>query len=184
MEGKYFENCTCQQVNKSKNTAGKQQSPTFLLRRNSNLNFWRFLLNYFRSVFPCLLLFSWLSTVLFIGREIHESIPISKMFFTFLQKNFFGECLQSTAPQTSSGSKRQEFWCKTHTPLWLLIGCIIFLTLEKASFAILIGRILYSRLENINHFSDWLELICVGTFMTLLFGDYFSVVQVDWWNWI
>jgi len=114
-----------------------------------------------RSVFPLLLLFNWLSTILLIGREIHETIPISKMFFAFLQKNFFVECLQSTAPQTASGYKRQEFWCKTHTPLGLLIGCIIFLTLEKASFVILIGGILYSQLKNINHSS-----YCVGKFMT------------------
>ena len=135
---------------------------TFLVRRNSNLNFWRFLLNHFRSVFPLLLLFSWLSTILFIGREIHKTVPISKMFFTFLHiKNFFVECLQSTALQTANGYKRQEFWCETHTPLWLLIACIIFLTLEKVFFAILIGGILYSQLKNINGSS-----YCVGKFMT------------------
>ena len=120
---------------------------TFLLRRNSDLNFWRFLLNHFRSVFPLLLLFSWLSTILFIGREIHETVPISKMFFTFLQiKNFFVECLQSTALQTANGYKRQEFWCETRTPLWLLIGCIIFFSHLKKHFL-----------------QFWLEVSCIHT---------------------
>ena len=36
-----------------------------------------------------------------------------------------------------------EFWRETHTPLWPLIGRIIFLTREKTSFAILIGRIIF-----------------------------------------
>ena len=36
--------------------------------------------------------------------------------------------------------ERQEFWRENHTPLWLLIGRIIFLIREKTSFAILIGR--------------------------------------------
>ena len=36
--------------------------------------------------------------------------------------------------------KRREFWRENHTPLWLLIGRIIFLIREKTSFAILIGR--------------------------------------------
>ena len=55
-----------------------------------------------------------------------------------------------------------EFWRKTHTPLWLLIGRIIFLTLEKTSFAIVIGLFFcFVRVKNIVRSSDWLELICV-----------------------
>ena len=112
---KYFKNCTCQQVNKSKNTADKQHSPTFLLRRNSNLNFWRFLLNYFHSAFPRLLLFSWLSTVLFIGREIHETVPVSKMFFTFLVNVCRAQCrkLQVALKGRNFGAKLThlcDFW--------------------------------------------------------------------------
>ena len=45
------------------------------------------------------------------------------------------------ALQAASAYERWEFWRETHTPLWLLIGRIIFLTREKTSFAILIGRI-------------------------------------------
>ena len=140
----------------------KKQHKSYISPQNSNLNFWRFLLNHFRSVFPLLLLFSWLSTILFIGREIHETVPISKMFFTFLQiKNFFVECLQSTALQTASGYKRKEFWCETRTPLWLLIGCIIYFSHLKKHFCNSDGGILYSQLKNIKRSS-----YCVGKFMT------------------
>ena len=62
--------------------------------------------------------------------------------------------------------KGQEFWRKTHTPLWLLIGRIIFLTLEKTSFAIVIGLFFcFVRVKNIVRSSDWLELICVWRFV-------------------
>ena len=40
-------------------------------------------------------------------------------------------------------------FARNHTPLWLLIGRIIFLTLEKTSFAILIGRIIFVTCENL-----------------------------------
>ena len=52
------------------------------------------------------------------------------------------------ALQAASAYKRREFWRKTHTPLRLLIGRIIFLTREKTSFAILIGRIIFFTCEN------------------------------------
>ena len=45
-------------------------------------------------------------------------------------------------------NKRRESWRETHTPLWLLIGRIIFITREKTSFAILIGRIIFLTCEN------------------------------------
>ena len=50
--------------------------------------------------------------------------------------------------RSASCKKRREFWRETHTPLWLLIGRIIFLTCEKTSFAILIGRIIFFTCEN------------------------------------
>ena len=50
--------------------------------------------------------------------------------------------------QVTSCNKRREFWRETRTPLWLLIGRIIFLTREKTSFAILIGRIIFFTCEN------------------------------------
>ena len=55
------------------------------------------------------------------------------------------ECVRSRA---ASCNKRREFWRETHTPLWLLIGRITFLTREKTSFAILIGRIIFFTCEN------------------------------------
>ena len=54
-----------------------------------------------------------------------------------LSKTFLVECVRSGA---ASCNKRQQFWRETHTPL---IGRIIFLTREKTSFAILIGRIIF-----------------------------------------
>ena len=74
----------------------------------------------------------------------------SEMFFPFLvrktlSKTFLVECVRSGA---ASCNKRREFWRKTHTPLWLLIGRIIFLTREETSFAILIGRIIFFTCEN------------------------------------
>ena len=75
-----------------------------------------------------------------------------------LSKTVLVECVRSGA---ASCNKRREFWCETHTPLWLLsTGRIIFLTREKTSFAILIGRIIFSRMKTIVRSSDWLELIC------------------------
>ena len=38
---------------------------------------------------------------------------------------------KARALQAASAYKRKEFWRETRTPLWLLIGRIIFLTLEK-----------------------------------------------------
>ena len=48
----------------------------------------------------------------------------------------------------ASCNKRGKFWRETDTPLWLLIGRIIFLTREKTWFAILIGRIIFFTCEN------------------------------------
>ena len=79
------------------------------------------------------------------------STPFPKCFSLFfreknsLSKTFLVECVQSGA---ASCNKRREFWRETHTPLWPLIGRIIFLTREKTSFAILIGRIIFFTCEN------------------------------------
>ena len=100
-----------------------------------------------RSVFPFPLLFRRLSTVFFTDSETNETIPLHfrKVFHFFSEKNslrktFLVECVRSGAARCN---KRREFWRDTHTPLWLLIGRIIFLTREKTSFAILIGRIIF-----------------------------------------
>ena len=99
----------------------------------------------FRCCFACSLPFS-LSTV----KQTKLFHSISEMFFTFLAKNslskiFLVECVRSGA---ANCNKRREFWRETHTPLWPLIGRIIFLTREKTSFAILIGRIIFFTCEN------------------------------------
>ena len=62
-----------------------------------------------------------------------------------LSKTLLVECVRSGA---ASCNKRREFWREAHTPLWLLIGRIIFLTREKTSFTILIGRIIFFTCEN------------------------------------
>ena len=78
----------------------------------------------------------------FIDSETNETIPLHfRNVFHF----FSVECVRSGA---ASCNKRREFWRETHTPLWLLIGRIIFLTREKTSFAILIGRIIFFTCEN------------------------------------
>ena len=99
------------------------------------------------SVFPLPLFFRRLSTVFFINSETKETIPLHfrNVFHFFNAKNssrktFLVECVRSRA---ASCKKRLEFWRETHTPLWLLIGRIIFLTREKTSFAILIGRVIF-----------------------------------------
>ena len=61
-----------------------------------------------------------------------------------MSKTFLVECVRSGG---ASCNKRREFWHETHTPLWLLIGRINFLTCEKTSFAILIWRIIFFTCE-------------------------------------
>ena len=107
---------------------------------------------YVSFFFPFPLLFRLLSTVFFIDSETNETIPLHfrKVFHFFSEKNslsktFLVECVRCGA---ASCNKRRQIWRKTHTPLWLLIARIIFLTREKTSFAILIGRIIIFTFEN------------------------------------
>ena len=107
---------------------------------------------YVSFCFPFPLLFGRLSTVFFIDSETNKTIPLHfrNVFHFFREKNslsktFLVECVRSGA---ASCNKRREFWSETGTPLWLLIGRIIFLTREKTSFAILIGRIIFFTCEN------------------------------------
>ena len=80
------------------------------------------------------------------------STPFLKWFSFFLtrkklfEKNFSPRMCAKR--RSVSCKKKWEFWRETHTPLWLLIGRIIFLTCEKTSFAILIGRIIFFTCEN------------------------------------
>ena len=94
----------------------------------------------------------------FIDSETNETIPLhSRNVFHFfseknsLSKTFLVEYVRSGA---ASCNKRWEFWRETQTPLWLLIGRIIFLPREKTSFAILIGRIIFARVKTIVRSSD------------------------------
>ena len=68
----------------------------------------------------------------------HFSTRKTRHYFRF-SLNVCKATRKARGLQVASAYKRQEFWRKTHTPLWLLIGRIIFLTLEKTSFAIVIG---------------------------------------------
>ena len=70
------------------------------------------------------------------------------MFFTFFaRKTLRVKLFLLNVCGTASCNKRREFWRETHTPLWLLIGGIIFPTHEITSFAILIGRIIFFMCE-------------------------------------
>ena len=99
---------------------------------------------------PFPLLFRRLSTVLFIHSETNETIPLNfrNVFHFFSKKNSLSktlvECVRSGA---ASCNERRAFWRETHTPLWLLIGRIIFPTHEITSFAILIGCIIFFMCE-------------------------------------
>lgn len=84
------------------------------------------------------------------------------MFFAFLWENLFEKnfsCWMSAKHSQSEGTasayKRQEFWHETHTPLWVLIGHIIFLTCGKTSFAILIWGTIFFTCEK-HHSLLWL----------------------------
>ena len=71
----------------------------------------------------------------------------SLLYYAFGEKvfslNICKAAPKEMALQASSAYKRQELWREPHTPLWPLIGHIIFLTREKSSYAILIGRIIF-----------------------------------------
>ena len=79
------------------------------------------------------------------------STPFLKCFHFFNEKKLFEKNFSPrmcARRRSASCKKRREFWRETHTPLWLLIGRIIFLTCEKTSFAILIGCIFFFTCEN------------------------------------
>ena len=135
---------------------------------------------YFRSIYPFLLLFHRLSTISFIDSETNETIPLHfwNVFHFFNEKKLFEKNFSPrmcAKRRSASCKKRREFWRETHTPLWLLIGRIIFLTCEKTSFAILIGRIIFFTCEN--HSSlRWLARTHLRfKIYNTTFGEYFSV---------
>ena len=100
--------------------------------------------------FPFRLLLSWLSTYLFIDREIRETIPLQfpGCFSVFLREILFEKTfscwMSAKLSQSESAASckglyiRPEFWRECHT--WLVIGRNIFLTREETSFAPLIGQ--------------------------------------------
>ena len=103
------------------------------------------------------LLFSRLSSIFFIEgtvflckdtklfqsnfRDVFLFSAIKTLLYDRLSLNVCEATRKARALQVASAYKRREFWRETHTPLWLLIGRIIFLTREKTSFAIPIRRI-------------------------------------------
>ena len=138
-----------------------------------------------RSVYPFPLLFRRLSTVFFIDSETNETIPLHfrNVFHFFSEKNslsktFLVECVRSGA---ASCNKRREFWRETHTPLWLLIGRIIFLTREKTSFlrfwlgvAVFVFCFSFSPVKNIVR--SWLATthLCMKIYVIAFQWVYFS----------
>ena len=78
------------------------------------------------------------------------------MFFIFITIKTFREKLSSfnvceAALQATSAYIR-------HTPLWLLIGRIMFLT-HRSRFLLDVSY--FSRVKTIVRSSDWVELVCV-----------------------
>ena len=84
---------------------------------------------------------------------------------------------KARALQAARAYRRQEFWRETHIPLWLLIGRIIFLTIEKKIFRDYdwTFQFFFSRVKNIVRSSDWLELICVWRFFISFQWVYLSI---------
>ena len=108
-----------------------------------------------------------------------STLKQTKLFHFFNEKRLFeanfspGMCVKR---RSASYKKRLEFWRETNTPLWLLIGRIIFLTCEKSLVRDSDWTYhFFSRVKTIVHSSDWLEFTCVSKFTTQLFGEYFSV---------
>ena len=100
----------------------------------------------FRCCFAGSLPFS-LSTV----KQTKLFHSISEMFFTFLARQTLWVKLFSLnvcEAALQAAIKGGNFGAKLAHLLWLLIGCIIFLTRGKTSFAILIGRIIFFTCEN------------------------------------
>ena len=101
---------------------------------------------------------------------VKQTIPIHfrNVLHFFSEKNSLSETLLVECVRSGAAScnKRREFWRETHTPLWLLIGRIIFLTREKTSFTILIGRIIFFTCENHRSLLWLARTICVRTFTT------------------
>ena len=71
--------------------------------------------------------------------------PFPKCFSLFSREKLWVKLFSLNVCEAAlqTAIKGGEFWRETHTPLWLLIGRITFLTWEKTSFAILIKRIIF-----------------------------------------
>ena len=113
-----------------------------------------------------------LSSNYFIDSEfIYKSIPIQFPRTTHKGRVLYG----------ASAYKRREIWRETHTPLWLLIGRIIFLTREKTSFlrfwlgvAVFVFCFSFSPVKNI--FRSWLATthLCMKIYVIAFQWVYFS----------
>ena len=77
--------------------------------------------------------------------ETNEIIPLqfAKCFSLFYEKNSSRKTFSYLNVCEAALQEKAGIWRETLTPLWLLIGRIIFLTHEKTSFAILTGRIIF-----------------------------------------
>jgi len=109
---------------------------------------------------------------------------ISDMFFTFLARKTLWVKLFSLnvcEAALQAAIKSGNFGAKL-TPLWLLIGRIIFLTCEKTSFVILIGRIIFFTCENHSSLL-WLARthLCIKIYNTTFWWVFLSmyIINID-----
>lgn len=84
-------------------------------------------------------------------RQLTVLLQFPRMFSIFYKRNYernsalcsfllnICQATRKAGVLRAESCKLRNIWCKTHTPLWFLIGWIIFLTHEKTLFVILIG---------------------------------------------
>ena len=140
-----------------------------------------------RSVFSPSMLFCRLSSIFFIDSEICKTIPVQfpRCFTLFYEKDptlsgiFFWISAKQLANykagalQTASTQNGGNFGVNPHAcGFWLDVS--FFSHVKKKTFAILMGRIVsfFRHVKSIVRSSEWLELICVWKFTSLLFSEY------------
>ena len=108
------------------------------------------------------------------------STPFPKCFSLFSEKNslsktFLVEYVRSGA---ASCNKRREFWRETHTPLWLLIGRIIFLTRENHCSLLWLARTnLRTKIYDIAFWWVFLSMYIIIAFISS-FSDWITTLHV------
>ena len=142
--------------------------------------------------FPFPLLFSWLSAYLFIDREIQETIPLQfpGCFSVFLREILFEKTfscwMSAKLSQSESAASckrlyiRPEFWRECYTPLWLVIGRIIFLTPEETSFAPPIGQNSFAYEKSLVSFSQYVYNKVIKPSLRAVICMFCFPIQTTW----